>query len=799
VLIVREGQRVPLGETETLLTWTVHQDAVFLVDVANEIMQQLLFTITAPAMGSSEWPPSSSTGTAYPHRPERRQSSAPPLLVISAAIVALLALLVLGWWLLARPAEQTTDYEQTWQLVDRLLREQTPTETELLRAIESLETIRRTDPTGEEFARNADVIPALARMYVLLGDYYMRQNPPDLEAADASYTAALGLMSDDPAALAGRQQVQEARAEQAVEEAFQQTITDVWEQINASIDPAEQVRLIEALQLRGVATDPAGTPIENRLYEARISQARQNLADQDYVEARTAAQAARNNAPDTELRQEATSLLAQIYLTAAQEELDNGRLPSARNGFNSVLALDNPQPGAELRNRAQQGLDEVEAAATQLDTLQRIEQGWASYDAAIERQDWNSAILALDSIKEITGPTPETIDFPSPPYDPRTYNVAEIQAQVRVTEAERLQRAGSLEAAQLQYEAVLAGGNRVTPITRQNAETGLARLAQARELWNTVNAARAAGDWQQMRNTLLTLRELPAFGPQARNPATGETVDNLIRFADSQLANPTPAPTVQQPSPTEPTEPTAAPEATATASVAPSPTSTSIPDGLPPTTLPLPSPSATITAAVATSTSTPEPQPSPTSTPEPQPSPTSTPEPQPSPTSTPDSATPLETYIYPSGLFSLNVPVTWQQENVSSPGQARTIFTAPGNAYSVSITVEQAPEGTTQADLATIAQDFATSTFGTQPGFTTGSATTQPDGSVVLPFSYTRSGAGGATITVPGEITARLDGDKLSFLVSLFGGGEDERTPDRVSLVNTMFDSYQITPGVSLP
>jgi hypothetical protein len=662
-----------------------------------------------------------------------------------------------------------------------------------------LEEIRRTDPTGEAYARNTEVIPALARMYVLLGDYYMRQQPPDLDAADASYTAALGLISDDPAALAGRQQVQEARAEQAVEEAFQQTITDVWEQINASIDPAEQVRLIEALQLRGVESDPAGTPIANRLYEARISLARQNLADRDYVEARTAALAARNNAPDDELRQEATNLLAQIYLTAAQEELDNGRLPSARNGFNSVLALDNPQAGAEPRNQARQGLDQVEAAETQLDNVQRIEQGWASYDAAIARQDWNSAILALDSIKEITGPTPETVDFPSPPYDPRTYNVAEIQAQVRVTEAERLQRAGNLDAAQVQYEAVLAGGSRVTPITRQNAETGLARLAQARELWNTVNAARAAGNWQQMRDTLLTLRELPAFGPQARNPATGETVDNLIRFADSQLANPTPVPTTQPASPTP--EPTAVPAASATATVAaspepsPEPTSSSTPDGLPPTTLPLPSPEPT----TAPDTPTPVPSPTSSSTPEPAPSPTSTLEPEPTPTSTPDSATPLETYIYPSGLFSLNVPVTWQQENVSGSGQARAIFTAPGGEYSVSVTVEQAPDGATQAGLTTAAQDFATETFGTQPGFTTGTATTQPDGSVVLPLSYTRSGEGGATITVPGEVTARLDGDKFSFLVALFGGGEAARTPDRVSLVNTMLDSYQITPAVSLP
>jgi hypothetical protein len=723
--------------------------------------------------------------------PERRQSSAQPLIVAVAALLAVLALLFLGWWLLVRPAGQTVDYEQTWQLVDRLLREETPGEAELLRAIEGLETIRRTDPLGEAYERNADAIPALTRMYVQLGDYYMRQQPPDLEAADASYTAALGLTSDDPAALAGRQQVQEARAEQAVEQAFQQTINEVWEQINTSIDPAEQVRLIEALQLRGVESDPAGTPIENRLYEARISQARQNLADQDYVEARTAALAARNNAPNDELRQEATNLLAQTYLNAAGEELDNGRLPSARNGFNSVLALDNPQASADLRNQAQQGLDQVEAAETQLDNVQRVNQGWQSYDAAIARQDWDSAILALDSIKAITGPTPETVDFPSPPYDPRTYNVDEIQAQARVTEAERLQRAGNLDAAQVQYEAVLAGGSRVTPITRQNAETGLARLAQARELWNTVNAARAAGNWQQMRETLLTLRELPAFGPQARNPATGETVDNLIRFADSQLANPTPAPTAPQPSPTETTEPTAAPEASATATVAPSPTSTSIPDGLPPTTLPLPSASATTAPATA--------EPSPTSTPEPEPSPTSTPEPEPSPTSTPDSATPLETYTYPSGLFSIDVPTTWQQENVSGSGQARAIFTAPGGEYSVSVTVEQAPEGAAQADLETAAQDFATQTFGTQPGFTTGAATTQPDGSVVLPFSYTRSGEGGATITVPGEITARLDGDKFSFLVPLFNGGEEAQTQDRLSLVTTMIESYQITPGVSLP
>jgi hypothetical protein len=123
-------------------------------------------------------------------------------------------------------------------------------------------------------------------------------------------------------------------------------------------------------------------------------------------------------------------------------------------------------------------------------------------------------------------------------------------------------------------------------------------------------------------------------------------------------------------------------------------------------------------------------------------------------------------------------------------------FVAPGGEYSMLVNVEAAPEGATQNDLTTLAQDFAEQLFGGSPGFSVAdSATPRPDGGISLPFSYTETTGG----TIPGQVVARLDGDKISYLVVLFQAGEEARTPERVQTIEAMLDSYQVDPAIALP
>jgi tetratricopeptide (TPR) repeat protein len=611
----------------------------------------------------------------------------------------------------------------------------------------------------------------------------MNQEPPDLDAAEDAYLAALALSPDEPAALEGRQRVNDIRAERAAESALEQTVEDVWRQVATTDDLADRVRLIEVLQLRGVETDPDGVPTSTRLYQAQMDLAQQQFDNERYQLAGATAESALGNAPDEAARQEATNLLAQIYLAEGQRELDAERLTAARTLFERVLALQ-PQPAPDFVNQAQAGLNEVAQQETQLDNLQRIEQAWQSYDAAVDREDWNAAIAALDSITEITGPTPETVDFPSPPYDPRTYNITETRAQVRLLEGTRLQRAGNFPAARAQFQAVQTEPGRITQTTREAGAAAEARLNQAQELWEQVNAARAAQDWQQMREALLQLSELEGFGAQARNPQDGQTVGDLLALADSNLNQPTAQPTATS-APDEPTA-TSAPADTAT----PQPAETDTPAATDlPTTEPLPT--ETATPEPPTATATPEP-PTATATLEPTATATAT------ATATEEEVIQYETYTHPSGLFSIDVPTSWDTNQQGGDG-VQVGFVSPSDEYGVTVAIVEAPADATQADLSTLVQEFAQDEFGSEDNFSAETPATEADGTVSLSFTYERSGFLSGTTTVPGTILARLDGDKLSYRIVLFQGGEEAQTPERTNVVMTMTNSFQIDPAVPLP
>jgi tetratricopeptide (TPR) repeat protein len=499
--------------------------------------------------------------------------------------------------------------------------------------------------------------------------------------------------------------------------------------------------------------------------------ANSQLEEQNFSAARATAERALREAPDEGARQDAINMLARIAVAEGQAELAADRLSSARTAFESVLNLQ-PPPAGDLLAQAQQGLDQVTQAENQLSTQELVQQSWQSYDAAMASQDWNAAISALDAIIGMTGPAPTREEYPSPPYDQRTYNVAEIQAQVRLIEAERLQSEGNLAAAQAQYDAVLTGAGPITQATRQAAANAVQRLNTASGLWSQVNAAQAAADWATMRDALQALSDLEGFGPQARNPQGSQTVANLLDLANDRLEQAAQTPTATS----IPPSPTAEP---------PTPTATDIPQ--PPTTVPLP-------------TATDEPLPTATDEPLPtatdEPLPTATDEPL--PTATPPEEVVYETYNYPSNLFSIDVPQDWSSQDESEPGLARVDFQAPQDAYGLSARVSALPADAPGQEQ--LLRDFLQDEFGDNTDFAVEEQIeTRPNGQLSLGFSYRATPFIGVSFVVPGRVVGQIDGDKLSLLVVLYEGGEDERTPERVDIINTMLDSYTIDPAVALP
>jgi hypothetical protein len=785
VVGVRDGERVSLPDTNLQRTWNLRQGQVYLADLMDELVSALLYGAPQPTPGvvlpgGGGQPPSGAVPgyEAYDEygdedEPDRGDEVRIPrsYLIGGGVFVALVALLALVFLVFLPGTRDASAYEDIWQQVDQVAQQPDPSEEQLRTAIERLEQVRDEDPQGEVYPRNAEVVPTLTRLYVLLGNQYMQQEPPNLAAAEESYRSALALSPEDPAAQAGLQSVTDARTEQAVNEALNQSAAETWQQIEASSDPAERVRLIEALQLIGIEADPQGTPTAVRLHQARMTLANSQLEAENYSAARATAERAVTEAPDDVARQEAINMLARIYLAEGQTELEADRLSSARTAFESVLNLQ-PPPANDLLAQAQQGLEQVENAEGQLSTQELVQQSWQSYDAAMAQQDWNAAISALDAIIGMTGPAPTREEYPSPPYDPRTYDVAEVQAQVRLIEAERLQREGNIAAAQAQYDAVLTGAGPITQATRQAAANAVERLNTARGLWNQVNSAQAAEDWATMRDALQALSNLEGFGPQARNPQGGQTVESLLALANDRLEQAAQTPTAT----TIPPSPTAEP---------PTATPTAIPQ--PPTTAPLP----TATAAPPTATAAP---PSPTSEPA---TPT---EELPAATATSEPVT-YETYDYPSGLFSIEVPQDWSSTDESETGLARVDFAAPREEnYGISVRVSAAPEGATASDLEQLIRDFIQEEFGGEDELTVDDQVeTRSDGQVALGFRYSNTPFLGATITVPGRVVGQLDGDKLSLMVSLFEGGEDTRTPARIDVINTILDSYTVDPTIALP
>jgi hypothetical protein len=274
-----------------------------------------------------------------------------------------------------------------------------------------------------------------------------------------------------------------------------------------------------------------------------------------------------------------------------------------------------------------------------------------------------------------------------------------------------------------------------------------------------------------MRDALQALSDLEGFGPQARNPQGSQTVANLLELANDRLeqAAQTPTATSIPPSPT----------------VAP-PTATATPIPQPPTTVPLP-------------TATDEPLPTATD----EPLPTATTELLPTATTAPPTATPTpevvyEPYSYTSGLFSIDVPQDWSSQDESETGLARVDFQGPQDNYGLSVRVSAVPADA--PGLEQLMRDFLQDEFGDNTDFAIEEQTeTRPNGQLSLGFSYRATPFIGISFVVPGRVVGQIDGDKLSLLVVLYEGGEDERTPERIDIINAMLDSYTIDPAVALP
>ncbi|MFN7716094.1 MAG: hypothetical protein ACK5QS_11525 [Pseudanabaenaceae cyanobacterium] len=133
----------------------------------------------------------------------------------------------------------------------------------------------------------------------------------------------------------------------------------------------------------------------------------------------------------------------------------------------------------------------------------------------------------------------------------------------------------------------------------------------------------------------------------------------------------------------------------------------------------------------------------------------------------------LETFRHSSGVFSIEVPKSWQGQDNSKPGQEVTVqwTDPPGNAL-ISVTLINAPkESVSKEKLGRVLQQVLKNILGHQRDFMMEPPQSQPDGSIQVTFSYTESSRG-VTAKVQGNSFIEQKEDKI--LILTFGSLADK-------------------------
>jgi hypothetical protein len=133
----------------------------------------------------------------------------------------------------------------------------------------------------------------------------------------------------------------------------------------------------------------------------------------------------------------------------------------------------------------------------------------------------------------------------------------------------------------------------------------------------------------------------------------------------------------------------------------------------------------------------------------------------------------LESFKHQSGVFSIDVPKGWKNQDTSKPGQEVTVqWTDPtGNAL-ISVTVINAPkEAVPKEKLGEVLQQVLKDILGSQKDFAMEPPQSQPDGSTQVTFSYTESSQG-VTAKVQGNSFIEQKEDKI--LILTFGSLADQ-------------------------
>ena len=158
----------------------------------------------------------------------------------------------------------------------------------------------------------------------------------------------------------------------------------------------------------------------------------------------------------------------------------------------------------------------------------------------------------------------------------------------------------------------------------------------------------------------------------------------------------------------------------------------------------------------------------------------------------------LETFTYPGGLFSLDVPTGWSHQDKSKSGEAIVVWMDRNLNANIVVDLFAIERELTQNELVNLLQTYLIHSFRSQQDFKIESSEPQEDNSVRLTWSYTATVNNGVHVKMRGNsfIGAISNSGKISIFSYLV---PVEQWSELQTPINHIINSYRINSSVALP
>jgi hypothetical protein len=151
----------------------------------------------------------------------------------------------------------------------------------------------------------------------------------------------------------------------------------------------------------------------------------------------------------------------------------------------------------------------------------------------------------------------------------------------------------------------------------------------------------------------------------------------------------------------------------------------------------------------------------------------------------------LETYEHPTGIFSIDVPENWNENDLSDEDMTRVFFTDPKENAMVAVIVIPTDGSVVEDDLTDLLIKDIDNTFGDEDNFASGEPKTQNDGSIGIVFTYNTM-VGSIEAEMLGNGFIQLDGSNVTLLYIIV---PSDQFDDLVSNTNQIINSLRVEDG----